>query len=272
VVTVAVIGNLVKDIVAGSEPRPGGVVYYSARALAALGATDDVQLVTRCSEKDAETLLPALESFGLPTAWRAASETQTFSFHYEGDHRVMDVVGLGDQWSEEDIRGWAGDAIRDARWIVLGALTREDFTREAILALVEGGRRLLVDGQALVRLRRLGPLVEDRDVDPTLYPLIAGLKLNDEEAAILVGSLEPQALRSLGVPEIVVTKGSQGALVVTADVAELVPAAAVDGPVDPTGAGDTFWVAYLLARREGEVPVSAASRASAFVSQMISRA
>jgi sugar/nucleoside kinase (ribokinase family) len=271
VASVAVIGNLVKDIVAGAEPRPGGAVFYTARALAALGVTDDVQLVTRCTEDDAETFLPALQDFGLPVAWRAAQETQTFSFHYEGDHRVMEVVALGDQWQEADIRGWVGDEIGDVRWIMLGALTREDFTPEAVLALVEGGRRLLLDAQAMVRLRRLGPLAEDSDVNPRVYSLIAGLKLNDEEAMTLVGSMEPEALRALGVPEIIVTKGSKGALVVTGEVAELVPAVEIDGPVDPTGAGDTFWVSYLLARRDGVEPVEAASRASEFVARMISR-
>jgi sugar/nucleoside kinase (ribokinase family) len=270
VASVAVIGNLVKDIVAGAEPRPGGAVFYTARALAALGVSEDVQLVTRCAEEDAASFLPVLQEFGLPVAWRAARETQTFSFHYEGDHRVMEVVALGDQWQEEDIREWVEEEIGDARWIMLGALTREDFTRDAILALVEGDRRLLVDGQAIVRLRRLGPLAEDGDVNPAVYSLIAGLKLNDEEAMTLVGSMEPEALRALEVPEIIVTKGSKGALVVTADVAELVPAVKIDGPVDPTGAGDTFWVSYLLARRDGVEPAEAAARASRFVAQMIS--
>jgi sugar/nucleoside kinase (ribokinase family) len=265
----AVVGNLVKDIVGGTEPRPGGVVYYTARALAALEPSIDVRLVTRCSEQDAPALLPALEAFGLPVTWRPAGETQTFRFHYEDERRVMELVSLGDPWTEADVRGWVGDAIGESHRIVLGALTRGDFTPAGIRALAGGERRLLVDSQGLVRLRLLGPLVQDAGVDRFIYDLIAALKLDEEEASTLAGGLDPDTLRRLGVPELVVTMGSRGALVVTDDVAELVPAVEVAGPVDPTGAGDTFWVAYVLGRRDGLSPVEAATRATAFVAGML---
>ena len=41
------------------------------------------------------------------------------------------------------------------------------------------------------------------------------LKLAEREAAMLAGSTEPDGLRALGVPEVVVTFGSGGSLVVT---------------------------------------------------------
>ena len=59
-----------------------------------------------------------------------------------------------------------------------------------------------------------------------------------------------------------------GALVVTADLAEEVPALPVAG-VDPTGAGDAFWVAYLAARADGRGPIEAARGASAFVAGLL---
>ena len=61
---------------------------------------------------------------------------------------------------------------------------------------------------------------------------------------------------------VVLTLGSQGAFVVTAERAGHVPATPIDGPVYPTGAGDTFWVAYLVARADCAAPVDAARRAS----------
>ena len=73
------------------------------------------------------------------------------------------------------------------------------------------------------------------------------LKLNDEEAETLVGSAEPEKLRALGVPEVILTLGSQGAWVVTPGLVEHVPSVPVDGDVDPTGAGDTYSVTYLRA-------------------------
>ena len=89
-----------------------------------------------------------------------------------------------------------------------------------------------------------------------------GLKLSELEASVLVGSTEPEDLRRLCVPEVVITRGSRGTLVVTAESAEHIPAIRLDEPVDPTGAGDTFWVAYLVARSNGALPVEAAHTAS----------
>jgi sugar/nucleoside kinase (ribokinase family) len=68
------------------------------------------------------------------------------------------------------------------------------------------------------------------------------------------------------VPEVVLTLGSSGTLVVTASDAEHVPATPIEGPIDPTGAGDMFWVSYLVARSEGATPVEAARRASKLTS------
>jgi len=124
---VAVIGNLVKDVVDGGLPRPGGAVFYQARAFHRIAPERDVHLVTRCAAADRELLVPPLEEFGLPLTWRPARETQAFSFHYEGEHRVMDVDALGDPWTRDDIEGWVAQAIGDASWVMVGALTRADF-------------------------------------------------------------------------------------------------------------------------------------------------
>lgn len=265
----ALIGNLVKDVVAGAPPRPGGAVYYQARALAVTGRAAGVRAVTRCAGADRTALLEPLERFGLPVAWQSGSETQAFSFHYEGEHRIMNVTALGDPWTAADVEGWAGEAIGDAGWIVLGALTRADFSPRALAALRTGGRRLLVDAQGLVRLGRLGPLRIDGALHPEQLLGVQALKLNEVEAGILARSTEPEALRQLGVPEVVLTLGSQGAVVVTSSLAEHVPAETIDGPVDPTGAGDTFWIVYLTARRDGAEPVEAARVATVATSRLL---
>jgi sugar/nucleoside kinase (ribokinase family) len=267
---VAVIGNLVRDVVAGAPPRPGGAVFYQARIFPQLPHGRDVRLVTRCAAADRELLVRPLERFGLPVAWRAASETQAFDFHYEGDHRVMEVVALGDPWTPDDVDGWVSQAIGDAAWIMLGALTRADFPPETLAALRRDGRQLLVDAQGFVRRGTLGPLVRDGDVPPESFAAVRVLKLNDVEAEALVGSTEPDDLRRLCVPEVVLTLGSQGSVVVTAADAERVPAVPIDDPVDPTGAGDTFWVAYLVARSHGAGPVEAARSASEITSAFLS--
>ena len=95
------------------------------------------------------------------------------------------------------------------------------------------------------------------------------LKLNDEEARALVGSAEPETLHGLGVPEVILTLGSQGAWVVMPDFVEHVPAVPVDGDVDPTGAGDTYSVTYIVQRTAGAEPVEAARVAAATVSEFL---
>jgi sugar/nucleoside kinase (ribokinase family) len=49
-----------------------------------------------------------------------------------------------------------------------------------------------------------------------------------------------------------------------------VPAREVVGPVDPTGAGDTFSAGYLIARAAGVDPAAAAERATVTVAAFLS--
>jgi sugar/nucleoside kinase (ribokinase family) len=270
VAPVVVIGNLVRDVVAGAPPRPGGAVFYQARVFSEIPHERELRVVTRCAPADRDLLVAPLEAFGLPVTWRPARETQSFDFHYEGDDRVMEVVALGDPWTPDDVEGWVAQAMGDAEWILLGALTRADFPPETLATLRRDGRQLLVDAQGLVRRGTLGPLVRDGKVPPESFAAVRVLKLNDSEAKALVGSTEPADLRKLCVPEVVLTLGSNGSVVVTASDAEHVPAAPIDGgPVDPTGAGDTFWVSYLVARSQGAAPVEAARRATLVTSDFL---
>jgi len=257
----AVLGNLSRDVVAGGEPRPGGGVFWSTRALANLHAHAIVSAA--CSAEDRPLLLPPLEAFGLPVTWHESSSTTAYSFHYEGDRRIMWQDAVGDPWTPEQ----AVAAASDAAWVNVCALTRTDFPPETLAAL-SAGRNLLVDLQGLVRTPTVGPLHTDEHVGDVLQH-VDMLKLNDEEAMTLVGSAEPERLHGLGVPEVLLTLGSQGAWVVTPDVVEHVPAVPIEGPVDPTGAGDSYSVTYLITRAEGASPVEAARAAAEAVSTLI---
>jgi sugar/nucleoside kinase (ribokinase family) len=259
---IAAIGHLTRDVVAGQPPRPGGGVFYAARALARLDA--DAIVSASCAEGDCDELLPALEAFGLPTRWYPSGATTAYSFHYEGDRRIMRQDAVGDPWTPER----AIEAAGDAPWVDVCALTRTDFGPETLAALAADGRQLLVDLQGLVRTPRLGPLHTDAEIGDVLGH-VEVLKLNDEEAETLVGSADPHALQGLGVPEIVLTLGSQGAWIVTPALVEHVAAVPVDGPVDPTGAGDTYSVAFILARAQGAEPLEAARSAAETVSAFL---
>jgi sugar/nucleoside kinase (ribokinase family) len=69
------------------------------------------------------------------------------------------------------------------------------------------------------------------------------------------------------VREVLVTHGSRGSTVYFGGTKEYVPARAI--PRDPTGAGDAFVTAYIVARNAGFAPVGAARRATAVVASLL---
>lgn len=256
----AVFGNTSRDIVSGGTPRTGGAPFHAARALRLLGARATV--VTRCAESDRTALIPALTRLGLPVVWGPAEHTATFAFSYDGDRRQMTVEEVGDPWTVPFTRGLAGAALVRIDWLHVGALAASDFPPDTLAALARG-RRLSYDGQGLVRPARTGPLVLEGTADPDVLRHVTILKLAEEEAAALLGEGWEGELRSLGVAEVVVTLGSRGSVVLAGKRVERVPARAL--PVEPTGAGDAFCAAYLVARAGGHNPVSAARRATVTV-------
>jgi sugar/nucleoside kinase (ribokinase family) len=219
----------------------------------------------KCAEADRDSLLTPLVRLGLPVLWRGGSSTATFSFRYEGDRRVMDVEALGDSWTPADLHG-----LERADWVHVGGLARSDFPAETLAALARE-RRLSFDGQGLVRPERTGPLELDGDYDPGVLRHVSILKLAEEEAQTLVGDPDEDALRSFGVPEVVVTFGSKGSLVLANGRLERVAAQPAGDEVDPTGAGDAFAAAYLASRSTGHAPVGAARRATALVAGLLER-
>ena len=255
----AVVGNLSLDRVDGGEPRAGGAPFHAARALRLLGRP--ALVAAKAADRDRRLLLPPLVRFGLPVLWRGGDATAAFSFSYDGDRRSMVVDALGPAWSPDDLRG-----LERADWVHVGALARSDFPA-ATLAGLARGRHLGLDGQGLARPDRTGPLALDADYDPAVLRHVSVLKLAEEEAFALLGGTDEDALRSLGVPEVVVTLGSRGSLVLAGGRLAPVPVRPVER--DPTGAGDAFLAAYLASRASGYAPVPSARRASAIVAALL---
>jgi sugar/nucleoside kinase (ribokinase family) len=259
----AVVGNLSRDLVDGGPPRAGGPPFWAARALRVLGTP--ALVIAKCAHADRGLLMRPLVALGVPVLWLGGSSTAAFSIRYEGDRRVMTVDGIGDSWSPREMR-----RVGEARWVHVGALAQSDFPAETLAELATG-RRVLFDGQGLVRPPRTGPLELHGDYDPEVLRHVSVLKLAEEEALALVGQPDERGLRALGVPEVIVTLGSRGSLVYADGRLERVATRAVGGTVDPTGAGDAFAVAYLAARAGGHAPVASARRAGALVTGLLAR-
>jgi sugar/nucleoside kinase (ribokinase family) len=260
----AVVGNLSRDLVDGAPPRVGGAPFHAARALRVLGRP--ALVAAKCADADRRLLLRPLVRLGLPVLWRAGEATAAFSFHYDGDRRTMTVDVLGPSWSPSDLRG-----LERVEWVHVGALARTDFPAETLATLARG-RRVSFDGQGLVRPARAGALELDGEYDPDVLRHVSILKLAEEEARVLVGEPpDEEALRSLGVPEVVVTLGSRGSLVLADGRLERVGAAPVEDALDPTGAGDAFAAAYLVSRAARHGPRAAARRATALVAGLLGR-
>jgi sugar/nucleoside kinase (ribokinase family) len=221
-------------------------------------------VAVKCSEVDRRLLVPPLVRLGVPVLWRAGESTAAFSFRYDGDLREMTVDAVGPSWTPADLHG-----LERADWVHVGALGRSDFPVATLAALARDRRRLSFDGQGLVRRAETGPLRLDGAYDPGVLRHVSILKLAEEEARVLVGEPDAPALRGLRVPEIVVTLGSKGSLVLAEGRLERVPAAPVASGVDPTGAGDAFAAAYLASRASGHAPRPAAWRAGAVVAALL---
>jgi sugar/nucleoside kinase (ribokinase family) len=258
----AVIGPLSRDVVGGRPDRIGGGPWYAARALRAL--QQEAIVVAKCGEPDRRPFLRQLAALGLPVSLAATGETTAFAFRYDAaGNREMQVEAIGEPWSDGDE---PDRVLRRVEWVHVAPLLRGDFPAEA-LERIARRRRVLLDAHGLVRVREVGPLTLDGDFDRTPLRHVSILKLSEEEAHAILGGGELEGLRELGVPEVVVTFGAGGSLVLTRDAAVRVTARPVRG--DPTGAGDAFSVAYLSARAGGHRPISAARRASALVTALL---
>jgi sugar/nucleoside kinase (ribokinase family) len=261
--SVGVVGSLSLDSVEGGPLRIGGGSYYGARALAALGRPASV--VARCGEADRPRLEPELRSLGVPTTVLAGRATARFELAYDGELRAVVVGSVGDPWRIADVDA-AEEALGHCEWLHVAPLLRGDFSPEAIARLARG-RQLSLDGQGLVRAARTGPLELDSDFDQALLEHVTVLKLAEEEAQTLTEDPGFRSLVDLGVPEVVVTFGARGSLVLTAGSTEAVPAPQL--PYDPTGAGDSFAAGYIAARADGLGPVDAARSATDLVARLL---
>ena len=258
---VTVLGNLAVAGINGGPKTPGGCASFSGVAMAAAGGPGGI--VALAADEDHSLYEPLLDRFGSLIRILPAECTSAFRLDYSDvDHRRMSVEAIGPVWSAAEVEL----ADPDTTWVHLAPLLRTDFPAETLALLSQRGHRVAYDGQGLVRADQLGPLVVDRHYPPELLDHLSILKLAEDEAVIVAdGPFDESTAARLGVPEILVTYGSEGCDIYTGDTKVRVPAAwRVDG-VQTTGAGDMFTTCYVANRAAGADPRAAATAASELV-------
>lgn len=259
-----VVGNLSLDRVDGGPVRPGGCPSFAALALRMLEG--DGSILTRCASVDRPVFEAMLCMLGVPVTVLPAATTSAFGLHYSGEQRTMTVDAIGDTWTSADVE----NAAAGASWVHVAPLLRSDFTAETLAALAAGGCPVSFDGQGLVRAPRVGPLCVDGVYEAGLLAHVQALKLAEDEAAIVAaGRFDATSAASLGVPEVLLTLGSEGSVVYAEGRERAIPAAWPVLGVQTTGAGDVFMVGYGGARSSGADPFEAARLASELVARML---
>ena len=264
---VTVLGNLAIDVINGGPKTPGGCASFSGVAMAAAGGPGGI--VALAAADDRPLFDPLLDRFGSMIRILTADCTSSFRLDYEDvDHRRMSVEAIGPVWGPAEVEA----AAPETTWVHLAPLLRTDFPAQTLALLAQRGHRLAYDGQGLVRADRLGPLVVDRHYPPELLAHLSILKLAEDEAVIVAdGPFGEATAARLGVPEILVTYGSEGCDIYTGDTCVRVPAAwRVEG-VQTTGAGDMFTTCYVANRAAGADPSAAAKAASELVASELEK-
>jgi sugar/nucleoside kinase (ribokinase family) len=264
---VTVLGNLAIDVIDGAPASPGGCASFAGVALEYAGGTGEI--VAMGAPDDHQLFETVLERFGTLVRIIDSDRTASFRLDYvDVDHRAMSVAALGPIWGADEIE----TADPGTTWVHLAPLLRADFPDSTLALLAARGHRVAYDGQGLVRADRLGPLAVDRDYPHALLRDISVLKLAEDEAIIVAdGEFDAATAERLGVPEILVTLGSEGCDIYTDGAVQRVPAAWRVTGVQATGAGDMFTSCYVANRAAGADPVAAAEQASELVARELQK-
>ena len=229
---------LVGETVLGGDLRriPGGKGANQAVAAARLGRR--VAMVGRLGTDEGGAILRrALDGDGIDT--RALLDTDDtpngvalIAVDAEGDNAIVVSPGANGRVTAADVVN-AGTHITDATVVLL----QLEIPVEAVTAAARAANGIVILNPAPAPAVALSPALLDA-VD-ILVP-------NQTELATLTGHDGPvdpakaaELARQLPSPTVVVTLGGDGALVITGDEVEHIPAPTVS-PVDTTGAGDSF--------------------------------
>lgn len=252
--------------------NPGGKGANQAVAAARLGAA--VTFVARLGrDVFGDQALAGFQREGLDTRYvvrdsERPSGVALIMVDERGQNAIAVAPGANEALSPADVEA-AAAAIAAAAALVVQLEVPFPTVRRAVEIAKQAGTRVILDPAPVP------PGLLPRD----FYPCLSVLKPNQIEAAMLLG-LDPAAavppeelatrLLALGVPDVVVTLGANGALALGAAGRHQVPGFQVQA-VDSTAAGDCFTGALAVALAEGLAPAAALRFAAAAASLSVTR-
>jgi sugar/nucleoside kinase (ribokinase family) len=242
------VGHITSDKIVntrGTMHMPGGTALYFSCAVNKLDV--NYVLVTALAETEME-YVDYLCDKDIEVRVQFSEHTVVFENIYgeNQDERTQNVLQIADAFTMEQL------VDLDANIYHLGPLLAGDFSTDFIKTLSEKGR-IALDVQGYLRK------VVNQKVYLTDWPekknalqYIDIVKADVAELAALSGcdTVEEGAkfLLDLGVKEAVITNGSQGSTIFTADAYHRIPAYHPELVVDATGCGDTYMAGYLFKR------------------------
>jgi ribokinase len=253
------------------EMGHGGKGANQAVAAAKLGAS--VVIVTKVGDDMfADNTIKNLAGFGIDTKYvtrvkRRSSGVAPIMVEPSGENAILIVKGANADLSPADIERAAED-LKTCGLILLQLEIPIDTVYAAIAFGKKHGVKTL-----------LNPAPAVADLDPERIRDVAFLVPNETELAILSGlPVESEAeietaARSLlakGVETMIVTMGSRGAMVLTADAVKRIAPVRVT-PVDTTGAGDAFVGSFARYYVGGEALDAALNKAVRYAADSITR-
>ncbi len=247
---VCVVGSLTMDTVVACDelPAPGQTVFGRSvrtepggrglrQAVAAARAGAEVSLIGRVGRDATGRELRAIlqrervNDVGLAESWSAPTGASSISVDAQGEHTAVVVPGANEQLDPGGVEE-ARKRIEGCR-VLLAQLEVPVLavTRAAEIARAGGARVVLNVAPAQRVSEELLSLTDVVIANETEARVLAGVAPNATPEAL------DAALAALGVPVIVVTRGSTGSSVIAGDDRWHVPAHEVD-VLDTTGAGD----------------------------------